>query len=115
MKKKVFITESQLKKVVKTINENNQMEIIVRQISNDLIMNYEPAIATYNDGVEFNNDFIVTKKVDGDKLSVGALKDYLTTKYPNVTETFIEQVIKDWYDGILNGKNYQLSKNIKFI
>lgn len=115
MKKKVIITESQLKTIVKRLNENEQATMIVKAIADDLLMNYEPALATVNDGLEYNHKAIITKKVDGDKLSASALFDYLTTKYPKVTDEFIQQIITDWYNGVLNGTNYNLSKTTKFM
>jgi hypothetical protein len=115
MKKKVIITESQLNKIVSYINETEQVTQITKLIADDLLMNYEPAIGTVNNGLEFEHHFIITKKVDGDRLSAGALFDYMTTKYKNVNDDFIKQVITDWYEGVLDGKNYQLSKPTKFM
>ena len=114
MKKKVIITESQLKAIVNRLNETEQATLIIKTIADDLLMNYEPALATVNTGLEYNRKAIITKKVDGDKLSASALFDYMTSKYPKVTDDFIKQVITDWYNGVLNGKNYMLSKSVKF-
>lgn len=114
MKKKVIITEGQLKTIIKRLDENVQVKEIIKTISNDLITNYEPAIATFNNGLEYENKTIITKKVDGDKLSGAALLDYFTSKYTHVSDEFIEQVIRDWYEGVLDGKNLQLSKNVKY-
>lgn len=115
MKKKVIITESQLKTIVNRLNENEQAAVITKSIADDLLMNYEPALATVNTGLEYNHKAIITKKVDGDKLSASALFDYMTSKYPKVTDEFIKQVITDWYNGVLDGKNYRLSKTAKFM
>jgi hypothetical protein len=114
MRKKVIITEQQLKTLVTRINENEQVKGIIKTITNDLIMNYEPAVATFHNGLEYENKSIITKKVDGDKMSGAALLDYFTNKYTHVSDEFIEQVIRDWYEGVLDGNNLQLSKNVKY-
>lgn len=115
MKKKVIITESQLNKIVQTINESEQVKLVVKNIADFLLKNYEPALATVNNGLEYTRKSIITKKVDGDKLSAAALFDYLGNKFPQVSDEFLQQVITDWYNGVLDGKNYRLSKNIKFM
>lgn len=114
MRKRVIITESQLKNVVRLIKENEQYKQLVRRIADDLILNYEQAIGTVDNGLEFTHKNLVTKKVDGSQATLGGLHNYLSAKYPNVTSEFIKQIITDWYNGILDGKNYQLSKNVKF-
>lgn len=115
MSKKVIITESQLNKIVSFLNETEQVTLITKQITDDLILNYEPAIATVKIGTSFEYQHIITKKVDGDKLSASALYDYMTTKYTNVNDEFVKQIITDWYNGVLDGNNYRLSKPVKFM
>jgi hypothetical protein len=113
MRKKLRITESQLKTVVKLIKENEQFKHILKKITDDLILNYEQVVGTVNNGVEFTQKELVTKKVDGTQLTLGALLNYMSAKYTEVTPEFIKQVITDWYNGVLDGKNYKLSKNVK--
>ena len=115
MKKKVIITESQLKKIVASINENEQHTTLVKRIFSDLKTNYEPALGSFNDGGEYQHKTLITKKVDGEQISLGALKNYLSNKYLKINDEFIEQVITDWYNGVLDGKNFQLTKNVNFI
>lgn len=114
MKKKVIITENQLKNLVKTIKENEQHTVLVKKILTDLKTNYEPAVGSFNDGGEFQHKTLITKKVDGEQISLGALKNYLSNKYLRVNDEFIEQVITDWYNGVLNGDNTQLTRNVNF-
>ena len=115
MKKKVIITESQLKKIVHVIEENEQHAQLVRNIFNDLQTNYEPAVGSFNDGAEFKHQTLISKKTDGSQMSMGALRNYLADRYRKVNNDFIEQVITDWYNGVLDGKNYQLTRNVNFV
>ncbi len=112
---KIKINESQVKSLIKYINENDQVELVTKSIVDELNMNYEPALMTSNDGFDYKHNPIITKKVDGDKLNGRALRDYIGVKYPNVTTKFIEQVIKDWYDGKFKDNNYTLSKSTRFM
>jgi hypothetical protein len=114
MNRKVIITESQLAKLVGVLQENEAHDQLVRSIYNDLATNYEPAVGSFNDGSEFEHQTMVTKKADGSQLSMGALRNYLADKFLNVNNEFIEQVITDWYNGVLDGKNYQLTRNVNF-
>lgn len=115
MKKKVIITESQLKKIVGTIKENEQHVTLVKRVYDDLSTNYEPALGSFNDGGEYEHKNLITKKVDGEQISLGALKNYLSNKYLKISDEFIEQVITDWYNGVLDGKNFQLTRNVNFM
>lgn len=114
MKKKVIIKESQLRKLVGFLKENEQHTSFVKKIADDLMTNYEPAVGAFNNGSEFKHKTLITKKVDGEQLSLGALKNYLSDKYLNINDEFIEQVITDWYNGKLNTKDYQLTRNVNF-
>ena len=72
MNKKVIITERQLSQIVRVLKENEQHSILVKRIANDLIMNYEPALGSFNDGGEYEHKNLITKKVDGVQISLGA-------------------------------------------
>lgn len=109
MKRKLIITESQLKTITEFLTENTDHSSIVMMIEKDLDKNYRKAIETYRDGNEYNQRKVFEIVFDGQLISPENLLEYFKLKYPYGVG-FLKQVIKDWCDGKIN--NGILSKNI---
>jgi hypothetical protein len=114
MGRRILITEQQLTNLVSYINESEEYNHLLKRIYNDLKMNYEPAVASVSDGIEYSLQSLVSKKVDGEKATLESVKNYLCAKNIDLNPEFVGQVIYDWYYGNINDKNLQLSRNVKF-
>lgn len=109
MKRKLIITESQLKTITKFLTEDTSHSSIVKEIETDLNKNYRKAIETYRDGNEYKQRKVFEIIFDGNLISPEKLLEYFKLKYPYGVG-FLKQVIQDWCDGNIN--NGVLSKNI---
>lgn len=109
MKRKLIITESQLKHITKFLNEDTNYSSIVKEIEEDLNKNYRKALETYRDGNEYKQRKSFEIVFDGQLISPSNLLEYFKLKYPYGIG-FLKQVINDWCDGKIN--NGVLSKNI---
>lgn len=111
MNKKIIISERQLEALTRFIKEAYGYEETVREIAEDLNLNYEATVGTYKEGGEFFETAMINNKVSGEMITPKSLYEYLNYKY-DVSEDFIKQVIRDWFDGNLKD-SYILSKNVK--
>ena len=109
MKRKLIITESQLKSLAEFLTEDTDYSHIVKMIETDLNKNYRKAIETYRDGNEYKQRKVFEILFDGNLISPEKLLEYFKLKYPYGVG-FLKQVIQDWCDGKIN--NGFLSKNI---
>ncbi len=109
MKKKLIITETQLKNLKFKINETAHSSM-VKKIKEELDANYQPITKFIRQGGDYKNQPMLEVKVDGEAITPEALFKYLNSKYI-VGEDFIQQVIKDWVDGKITD-DYRLSKNV---
>ncbi len=109
MRKKLIITEGQLKMLTNILSEDTDHSIIVRAIEEDLKKNYRKAVETYRDGNEYKKRRVFEIVFDGNLISPEDLLKYFNLKY-NYGSEFIKQVISDWANGSI--KNGMLSKNI---
>jgi hypothetical protein len=100
MKKKIIINESQLKRLVNTLNEaaGDVRKVLVNQIKDDLDKNYEPQVITKRSGGEYFEDGGFVIKADGTITDGKGLYKYLSMKYDDVGKKFLKQVIIDWAD-----------------
>jgi hypothetical protein len=113
MKRRIIITEQQLSNLIGFLNETDEFNHFIMRILKDLKLNYEPAVASVSDGIEYSLQQLVTKKVDGEKATLQSVKNYLCTKNSDLNPEFVGQVIYDWYYGNINEKNPRLSRNVK--
>lgn len=109
MKKKLIITENQLKMLTSVLSEGNHYNNVVNRIAEDLTKNYRKAVEHYRDGNEYRTRDVFEIIIDGQLISPENLLEYLKLKY-NYGENFLKQVIQDWCDD--NIKDGFLSKNI---
>jgi hypothetical protein len=109
VKKRLIITEDQLKVIAEFLVEGSDYSIIVKEIEKDLNSNYRKAIETYRDGNEYKQREIFEIIVDGQLISPEKLLEYFKLKYPYGVK-FLKQVIMDWCDGNINDGT--LSRNI---
>lgn len=109
MRKKLVITENQLKMLTSILTENTDHSIVVKTIEEDLNRNYRKAVETYRDGNEYKQRKVFEIIFDGNVISGEDLLKYFKLKY-NQGPKFIKQVINDWAKGLIN--NGMLSKNI---
>jgi|TARA_R110001592_G_scaffold255196_5_gene518725 hypothetical protein len=111
MKKKLIISEKQLKGLTTHVLENTRYQHMVEVIVNDLEKNYKKAIETREDIVA--GDYVEKKvfeiKVSGEIIEPLALSEYIQKKY-KVSEKFSQQILDDWCSGSIN--NGLLSKNV---
>jgi hypothetical protein len=109
MSVKLIITESQYKKILNHINENNLHQKLVEKLVQDLNMNYEPMLGVVRENGEYKEEPMIKIKVDGEGITPRELFEYFKKKY-KLGDSFIQQVIQDWMFG--NIKNNQLTKNV---
>ncbi len=109
--KRIIITERQREVLAKfQLNEANDYEYIVKNIVDDLNLNYEPVVGTYRQGGEYFEKPIVKIKVDGQTTTPKELLDYLKYKNKSAGDKLLRQILKDWVNGDI--ENYTLSKNV---
>ena len=101
-------------KIVKIYNEliNENQGAVIAKIVELLNSSYEPKIGIKRDFDEYFTKPAILNKVDEELISPVMLLDYLKSKFRNVSGEFIEQVIRDWFNGKYKSGEYQLSKNI---
>ena len=109
MKKKLIITETQLKKLTLKLNETAH-SAMVKKIKEELDANYQPIMKFVRQGGDYRNQPMLEIKLDGEAITPEALFKYLNRKYI-VSEEFLQQVIRDWVDGKITD-DYRLSKNV---
>jgi hypothetical protein len=109
MKKKLIITESQLKRLKNVLMENNAYQNLVKKIKEELDNNYEISEKFVKEGGDYSSKIMFTIKIDGELITAKKLFEYLKPKY-NASDEFIQQVIRDWHDGKITD-DYFLSKN----
>lgn len=107
----VIIKESQYKTLQKRLAESQMYTKNVKLILNDLVNNYEPIITPVGNGSEFTNEKRIKKKIDGSEINPAQLFDYYRGKFLGVSDEFIQQVIKDWFNGDI-GDDLTLSRNV---
>lgn len=110
MKKRIKITESQLERLKKTINESAVHPAMVKRMKEELDMNYQPIDKFMREGGEYFEQPMVMVKADEEAITPKALYEYLKHKY-NTGDDFTQQVIKDWMYGKISD-DYRLSKNV---
>ena len=109
--KKIVITERQ-SKVLEQIEllESKDHELMVKKVSDDLNLNYEPMVGTYRKGGEYFERPVAKVKADGETITPKELFDYLKFKNKLLGDAFLKQVILDWVNGDI--KDNTLSKNV---
>jgi len=110
MKKKIIITESQLNRLENSIKEGAAHSSIVKQIKNELDMNYQPIKKFMRKGGEYFEKPMIMVKADEEAITPKALFEYLKSKY-KTGDNFIKQVISDWVNNKITD-DYRLSKNV---
>jgi hypothetical protein len=108
--KKIIITEGQLGRLKNKLNEGSLQSIVVRQMKEDLDMNYSPVSKFMREGGEYYETPMIEIKVDGEIITPKSLYEYMKYKY-KMGEEFTKQVIRDWMFGKITD-DYTLSKNI---
>jgi len=108
MKKKLIITETQLKNLKKLITETAHSRM-VKKISEELNQIYKVVNNVVREGGDYHSTIMFENQIDGESISAKDLFEYLKHKHV-VGEEFIKQVIKDWVDGRITD-DYRLSKN----
>lgn len=111
MGNKIIITESQYTALVNRLISEGDFHIILNTVLDDLKNNYECVNAVVKDYHDYVEEPRFKVLVDGNIITPIDLLNYLKYKYHGICgETFLKQVIDDWYhDRIKNG---MLSKNI---
>lgn len=110
MKKRLIITEGQLGRLKLTINEGLVHSRLVKQMKEELDMNYQPIDKFVREGGEYFEHPMIMIKADEEVITPKNLLEYMKSKY-KVGDAFIKQVIQDWVDGKITD-DYRLSKNI---
>jgi len=108
--KKIIITEGQLTRLKTKLNEESLQSNIVRQMKEDLDMNYSPVEKFMREGGEFYETPMIEIKADGEVITPKSLYEYMKYKY-KMGEEFTKQVIRDWMFGNITD-DYSLSKNV---
>lgn len=108
--KKLIITEGQLERLTTILKEASIHSNIIKQIKEDLDMNYEPVDKFVREGGEYFEKPMIMVKADKEVITPKSLYEYLKYKY-KIGEEFTKQVIRDWISGSITD-DYRLSKNI---
>lgn len=106
--KRIMITEQQLG----LIEEGFVKDRFVRKVVKELDHKYEPSHQTLENESGPINKALVRKKYDGEEYEPKDVFREFNEKYDDLSEEFVKQVIKDWFNGSM-GKNYSLTKNVK--
>ena len=110
--KKIIITEGQLGRLKNKLNEGSLQSMVVRQMKEDLDMNYSPVSKFMREGGEYYETPMIEIKVDGEIITPKSLYEYMKYKY-KMGEEFTKQVIRDWMFGKIaddyNAKSNQFS------
>jgi hypothetical protein len=109
MKKKLIITEGQLERLKFNLKEGTIHSNIVKQMKEDLDMNYESIENFVREGGEYSEKPMIMVKADQEVITPKSLYEYLKYKY-KMGEEFTKQVIRDWMYGKITD-DYHLSKN----
>lgn len=110
MRKKLIITEGQMRSLVKHLNESDVYTETVKRIVDDLNLNYEPAVVTERRGGEYHELPAFRIKADDTLTNGEYLLHYLKRKHEGVGKKFLAQLIRDWVDNKI--ENYRLSSNV---
>jgi len=110
MKKRLIITEGQLERLKLHINEGAAHSSIVRQMKEELDMNYAPIEKFVREGGEYFEKPMIMVKADEEAITPKALYEYMKSKYKTGDE-FTKQVIRDWMYGNISD-DHRLSKNV---
>ena len=109
MKKKLIITESQLERLKLRITEGAHSSI-VKQMKEELDMNYSPIEKFVREGGEYFEKPMIMVKADEEAITPKALYEYMKSKY-KAGDEFTKQVIRDWMHGNITD-DHRLSKNV---
>ena len=110
MKNKLIISESQFYRLKLNLKENSPHSVMVEQIKNELDSNYEIVEKFIQNDIDYTSKIMFKIKVSEEIIDVNDLITYMVDKH-NVSEGFMEQLIKDWVDNKISSDN-QLSKNV---
>ena len=110
MKKKLIITESQLVRLKRNINESAVHSSMVKRMKEELDTNYAPVEKFVREGGEYFEKPMIMVKADEEVITPKSLYEYLKSKY-KTGDDFTQQVIRDWVDGKITD-DYRLSKNV---
>ena len=110
MKKKLIITEGQLERLKTNLKESTIHSNIVKQMKEDLDMNYEPVEKFVREGGEYFEKPMIMVKADEEIISPKDLYEYMKYKF-EMGNDFTKQVIRDWMFNKITD-DYQLSKNV---
>lgn len=110
MKKRLKITESQLERLKLNISENTVHSNLVKQMKEELDMNYESMNKFVREGGEYFEKPMIMVKADEEMITPKSLYEYMKSKY-KVGDEFTKQVIRDWVSGTITD-DYTLSKNV---
>lgn len=105
--KRIVITEQQLG----LIEEGLVKERLVKKIVGELNKKYEASQQTVESESGPKNKALVRKKYDGEEYHPRDVFKEFSRKYERLSEDFVKQVIKDWYNGNID-ENYNLSRNV---
>jgi hypothetical protein len=109
MKKRLIITENQLKRLKTSLTENAHSSLIKR-MKEELDKNYTPIEKFVREGGEYFEKPMVMINADEEAITPKDLYEYMKSKY-KVGEEFTKQIIKDWMFGKITD-DYRLSKNV---
>jgi len=110
MSMKLIITEGQLERLQKHIQETTMYSSVIKQMKEEMDANYEPVEKYVREGGEYFEKPMVLVKADNEIITPKSLYEYMKYKYKTGDE-FTKQIIRDWMFGNI-GDNYSLSKNV---
>jgi hypothetical protein len=110
MKKKLIITEGQLERLKQYLKEGTSHSDIVKQMQEELDMNYSPIEKFVREGGEYFEKPMIMVKADEEAITPKSLYEYMKSKYKTGDE-FTKQVIRDWMYGNISD-DHRLSKNV---
>lgn len=112
MAKKVIISKKQCALLVNYIKESSNQSRIVSKVTKFLDSSYQPAIGTIKKGGEYHDKAMIKNLINNEMMQAKDLLEYLQYKFEGLSEEFLKQVIRDWFNGKLQDTT-SLSKNVK--
>jgi len=110
MRTKIIITEGQFNRLKNNLSEGVLHSTIVKQMKEDLDLNYEAIEKFVREGGEYNEKPMIKVKADNEVITPKSLYEYLKYKY-KMGNDFTKQVIRDWMYGNISD-DFNLSKNV---
>ena len=88
----------------------NQQKVVIKHIVDLLNKSYAPTVGISREMGEYHQQPVIQNVIDEEPIKPANVVDYIKSKFKDLRDEFIEQVVRDWYDGKFKNGQYELSK-----